>query len=366
MTFMLRPTMSYRAIELDVPAGWLGAIAASFAIVPLILAIPVGHMADRYGEHRVARAGSVLLILCALCFALLGHSVPGLVMGGLLLGAGHLGCVVGQQALVANTTERGRFDAAFGHYTFVASIGQAAGPVLISAAGRGGPIPDTQLIFWWACGLSVLLTLFALPLAASARGSVVDRGASSGLGELIRRPGLMRALLTSCIVLSAVDITLVYLPALGADRGLAAGTVGALLAARGIASMVSRLFLGRLASAVGRRRLLVTSTIAAATALLITPLPVPVWVLAVLLVVAGFGLGVGQPLTMSWLAEAAPPGQRGRAMSLRLMGNRTGQVIIPSAAGLVAAGLGAAGVLWATALGLGWAGVAARRLPSDQ
>lgn len=363
---MLRPTMSYRAIELDVPGGWLGVIASSFAVVPLILAVPIGQIADRYGEHRVARAGSGLFILCAGCFTFLGQSVPGVVLGGVLLGAGHLGCVVGQQALVANTTDRGRFDTAFGHYTFVASIGQAAGPVLISAAGRAGPIPDTQLIFWWACGLSVLLTLCALPLAGSAQDSVVRRGAHDGLGVLIRRPGLIRALLTSCIVLSAVDITLVYLPALGAERGLAAGTVGALLAARGIASMVSRLFVGRLSSLVGRRRLLVTSTVAAAVALMSTPAPVPVWVLGVLLAVAGFGLGVGQPLTMSWLAEAAPPGQRGRAMSLRLMGNRTGQVIIPSAAGVVAAGLGAAGVLWATALGLGWAGVAARRLPLDQ
>src|SRR5690606_36881387 len=79
----------------------------------------------------------------------------------------------------------------------------------------------------------------------------------------------------------------------------------------------------------------------------------------------GFGLGVGQPLNMAWLAEAAPPGLRGRAMSLRMVGNRTGQLLIPTAAGLVAAGLGAAGRLWLTALGLGWAGLAGRRLPAD-
>ena len=44
---------------------------------------------------------------------------------------------------------------------------------------------------------------------------------------LLRLPGLPRALLISCVVLAAVDITLVYLPALGADRGLASGFVGA-------------------------------------------------------------------------------------------------------------------------------------------
>ncbi|MFI0354211.1 hypothetical protein [Actinomadura sp. 9N407] len=85
--------------------------------------------------------------------------------------------------------------------------------------------------------------------------------------------------------------------------------------------------------------------------------------LAALLLAAGAGLGVGQPITMSWLAESAPAGLRGRAMSLRLVGNRTGQIILPSGAGLLAAGLGAGGVLCAAAIGLGCAGLAARHLP---
>jgi hypothetical protein len=91
-------------------------------------------------------------------------------------------------------------------------------------------------------------------------------------------------------------------------------------------------------------------------------LPLPGWVTAVLVVALGLGLGVGQPLTMSWLAETAPAGLRGRAMSLRLTGNRLGQVVIPSAVGAVAAGVGAAGVLGATALALGAVAAAARGL----
>ena len=91
----------------------------------------------------------------------------------------------------------------------------------------------------------------------------------------------------------------------------------------------------------------------------------PTVLLAVLVVLLGLGLGVGQPLTMSWLAEMAPAGLRGRAMSLRLTGNRLGQVLIPSAVGLLAAGVGSAGVLWATAGALALAGAAARRLHVD-
>jgi hypothetical protein len=65
---------------------------------------------------------------------------------------------------------------------------------------------------------------------------------------------------------------------------------------------------------------------------------------------------------MSWLAEVAPPGSRGRAMALRLTGNRLGQVLVPSVVGLVAGGLGVAAILWVTAAGLGWVALAARKL----
>ena len=153
----------------------------------------------------------------------------------------------------------------------------------------------------------------------------------------------------SSVVLAAMDITLVYLPALGAEEGLSVGVVSGLLTARAVATMVSRLFTGSLTAWLGRRaapgRLhrLLGRRHGRRTA------PGAAAVVFVAVLVLGFGLGVCQPATLAWLAEIAPPGLRGRVMSLRLVGNRFGQVVVPSGIGLVAAGLGAAGVLWVTA-----------------
>jgi hypothetical protein len=110
---------------------------------------------------------------------------------------------------------------------------------------------------------------------------------------------------------------------------------------------------------------MIVSVALSAVSMAVLALPLPTLAQAIVVVLLGHGLGVGQPLTMSWLAEAAPAGLRGRAMSLRLTGNRLGQVLIPSAVGLVAAGVGAAGVLAATAAALAAVGVAARRLAVD-
>ena len=107
--------------------------------------------------------------------------------------------------------------------------------------------------------------------------------------------------------------------------------------------MTSRLFLGRLVSLLGRRRLMIVTAILSAASM----------------------AAIGQPLTMAWPANSAPPGLRGRAMSLRLNGNRLGQVVIPSAVGAIAASAGAAGVLWATAVALAAVAGLTRRLAAD-
>ncbi|TYL51745.1 MFS transporter [Nocardioides sp. BGMRC 2183] len=364
ITFVLRPTAIYRAIELDVPAPLLGALGASFALVPLVLAIPSGQAADRFGERSVMIAGSIATLTAALGFLAIGDSVGGLLLGCVLLGTGHLGSVVAQQALVANRTPRNSYDRAFGRYTFAASAGQAVGPALILLFGGGNAIPHTSTIFAWTSGLSVLLLATALALPRTSSPPPSTGAGTGGMATLLRRPGLALALGISCVVLAAVDITLVYLPLLGTELGIASGMVGLLLSLRAAASMISRFYLGRLSARLGRGRLLTTSIVLSAAAMTVLPLGGPLPLLGVLIVLLGLGLGVGQPLTMSWLAEATPPGLRGRAMSLRLTGNRLGQVVVPSLAGAVAAGAGAGGVLWFTAAALAVAAAGSRRIPS--
>nr|WP_269329731.1 MFS transporter [Kineosporia babensis] len=354
-------------MEIDTPAAWLGVLSACFAIAPLILALPSGAVVDRIGEGNTAMIGGVLITASAVVLALTGNSVIALAVGTCLLGVGHLGSVVAQQTLVANSTSQAsKLDSAFGYYTFAASLGQAIGPAALVLFSRGGAVPETQQIFITCSVAGLALLLLAALLRRSEAGAhPADDETATGLGSLLRLPGLAQALLTSSVVLAAVDITLVYLPALGTQRDINASFIGILLTIRGLSSMTTRLFLGRLTGLFGRRNVLVGGTLAAAGALLAMALPVPLWLAGMLMALAGLGLGVGQPITMSWLAASAPPGARGRAMSLRLVGNRAGQVVIPSAAGALAAGAGASGVLGITGAGLLLIAVSARRLPVD-
>ena len=126
-------------------------------------------------------------------------------------------------------------------------------------------------------------------------------------------------------------------------------TVGVLLAVRAGASMVSRFLLGRLIGLFGRERLMIGSLVVAATSVIALPfLPLPAMLAA--MAVAGMTLGVCQPITMAWVAARVSAGALGTAMSLRVLGNRVGQVVIPLAAGSLAAVTGTAGVLAAAGM----------------
>ena len=121
--------------------------------------------------------GSVLLVCSGAVFLIEGLGAVGLVLGSVVLGTGHLFSVVGQQAAVANTAGPGTFDSAFGYYTFAASLGQAAGPAVITLFGGQRAIPDTGLIFAVATGLAVALVACTALLRLPQPGPGRDGGA---------------------------------------------------------------------------------------------------------------------------------------------------------------------------------------------
>ncbi|ROQ60297.1 cyanate permease [Rathayibacter sp. PhB152] len=353
VAFLLRPAAVYQAIQLDVPAWALGALGASFAVVPLLIALPVGGLVDRVGARFVMACGSLLTIAAAGLLLLAGGGLVGLLCGTALLGAGHLGCVVGQQAVVAGGAAGTRLDSRFGYYTFAASLGQAIGPAFIPVFAGSAVRPDPAPLFLVGGALAVLLLAVTTAIARPApRPAAAAPSEGSTLG-LLRIPGLARALLTSATVVAAVDLTVVYLPALGAERGLPAGVVGALLTVRALASMASRLLLGATTSRFGRTRVMIAGIVVSAVCLILTALPAPTALLFVAVALLGLGLGIGQPITMSWLIERTPADRHGRALSLRLAGNRMGLIALPTLLGTIAAAAGAGGVLIGTGVAVG-------------
>lgn len=356
---LVRPMASYRALELDVAPAMLGAVAAGYAVLPLVAALPAGRRSDRRGGVPVARVGLVVEAVAACWLPFVG-SLTGLLAATALLGLGHLLALVGMQAVIAQGHGPGgrvggpgsghdaALDRYYGWFSMTASAGQVLGPVLAGLlAGAGGAGGTTRALVGGAVVSAA--SLLALPLLRLRRPApahaTADPPPTVPVRTILRAPGVTPAMVVSLGVLAATDVLTVYLPALGAERGWSPQQVGTLLALRATGSIASRFLLGRLAAWAGRERLLLASTSAAAAGVVWLALADPLLVAAVAITLAGFALGVGQPLSMAVVAGLSPPGSRATALSVRLLGNRLGQVLIPAAAGAVAAATATTGVL---------------------
>lgn len=353
--YVLRPMMTYRAIELDANSAQIGLIAALYALFPVLLALQFGSWVGKLGEAKFILYGTLAMLITS-AGLILANSLLALAIAAAASGLAHLACMVGGQSMVALRAPASGLDRYFGFYTFSASLGHMLGPIAASiVAGSNGTLPkSTSNAFL----LGVVLTIIALAPVfrwRNERPSAVaqNEGTYKAALGLIKRPGIFAAIYISLAISSAADVLVVFLPLFGTENNFSPYAIGAILAIRAGTTMLSRFFLGRLSERFSTFQLLWWSTIisvvsCAAMAFAHTPIS-----LGAVVFVAGFSLGVGQPLTMSLVSQKTESSERALAVSARLMGNRFGQFIVPSAAGAAAAASGAGAVFIGLAVLLG-------------
>lgn len=346
--YVIRPMMTYRALELDATASTIGFIAAIYALFPVLLALTFGRMVGKVGEGRFVIFGTIFIGVSA-AILLFADSLTILAIGAALSGLAHLACMVGGQTMVALKSPTDKYEEHFGRYTFSASLGQMLGPILATlVAGSTGVIPkSTSAAFALALALSALAMVPVISWRNDAPTVVArkeETGTFRAASILLQKPGMFAAVFMSLAISSTADILVVFLPLYGNENQFSAFSIGVIISIRAATSMASRYFLGRLSARYSTKQLLVTSnaiSVVACAAMAFAPNP---WVLGAIVFVAGFSLGVGQPLTMSLISQLTVPEERALAVSTRLTGNRLGQFVIPAGAGLLAAGSGTGAV----------------------
>lgn len=341
---MARPAVSYRALALGADERAIGVIAGVYALLPLFAAVPLGRRTD-HGRCAPLLPVGVVLISGGCAMSGIANSLWAMAIWSGVMGLGHLCFVIGSQSLVARQSAPHEQDRNFGHFTIGASLGQLVGPIAAGALIGGPDMAGTSalaLIVAGAGGAVALTSLWRIEHRDTAAKSRKDNGKPVPVGRILRARGVPAGIFISLAVLSATDILTAYLPVVGEHRGIAPSVIGLLLSLRAAATIACRLVLTPLLRLLGRSLLLTVTCLLAAVLCAGIALPVPVWALALMLAVLGFCLGVGQPLSMTTVVQAAPDGARSTALALRLTGNRLGQVAAPATAGLVAGVVGVA------------------------
>ncbi len=349
--YVVRPIVSYKALELGADAAMVGIIGATFALAPLIFAIQMGRAVDKGKSGLALLIGSI--ILAATTFGLLFiDSIPLLMIAMPLLGIGHLLCMVGGQTMIANRSESKLYERNFGLFTFYASLGHAFGPLIGGwLADSGDERVNANAAFIFAIGMFLLAAASVLKLASKRENQPVPEKTTAKISarEVLAVPTFKSAIFVASATTAVVDVVLIFMPVLGREVGIGVTEVGILLAIRSVASMAVRVLLGQITKLLGLRNILLWGAAVTLASMIALALTDNFWIISIIMLVSGFAMGIGQPATMAWVSRISSADSRGLAIAVRLTANRFGQVAMPTIAGLIAVG-GVSSVFYMLAL----------------
>ena len=384
-----RPQMSYKLIALGAPPFTIGLVTSAYAIVPVFAAIAMGRLAQRIKRLRLLVLGGGLLIAVGTAMLAVVDGVGTIACASLVFGMGHLVSQIGSQSAVSRYASDSGLDQGFGWITAGLSAGQLVGPLiggwvlgLHADPSEAQRLDDIAIASWIGAGCALISIVFMLLPVVKASSHPQTEGSQTQNADMedapeaaepaaskattrriLGTPGVASHILASMAMLSIMDILTSFLPLVGEQHGVAPVWVGILLAARSLASIVSRSMISVLSARWNRTKLvLVSLVLSSLTVAAVPPIMSVIPAALVLLLVGGFFIGLAQPLTMTMIIKSVPTTWRSPALAVRLTGNRVGQVLIPLVAGAVVAPVGPAGAIWLTcALLLGSAGEKALR-----
>ncbi|MGH2429928.1 MAG: MFS transporter [Candidatus Limnocylindria bacterium] len=255
-TFMLGQWASGVAVPLHVGllGGSLaeaGAIAAVRFGLGAFFQLPFGAIADAWGTRRtlfVAIIGNALVNLVPLAAVSTGSVVP-LYVWAVLSGLTASMFLPAISAYVAVSAPEGSRGSAFGWLTLCTHTGVASGPAIGGIVWQmGGPVPTYLL----SAVLGVVAVIGPSFVARSMRTRVQLSRLPAMIGEVARQRPIVGSWLAALAIGLPWGAVAGLFPLFGISVGLAAGTVGLLLAVQSVANGASRVPLGRL---IDRRRI---------------------------------------------------------------------------------------------------------------
>lgn len=355
--YLSRPMITYRLLETNHSTFMVGIFGALYVLFPMLLAIPLGHWVNQFGESKFVFFGTALVIFCTLGLAN-SHSIVVLAIFDVALGTSIFLCMVGSQSYVSNKSSLSSYEKNFGYYTFSASLGQMLGPALGAiAAGSNGTLPRSTSSGFVAAALLSGLALLPILTWAKQKPTVSMSAKESRTGmsfkTVMANPGMKVAMYTSLSVSASIDVLTIFLPVFGRDKGFTSNQIASVLVIRALASMVSRFLLGKLTLKFGFQKLLLFSIVYSSISCAMAFFSTSSLYLLIVMLIAGFALGVGQPMTMVWVSKTSKEEERSFAISIRLAANRLGQFGMPALSGLVASALGVDSVFWVMAILIG-------------
>jgi MFS family permease len=341
--------ISLLALEFGASQLLIGFIAALYALVPLLLGVYSGRLADTTGMRLPLLLGAILVGIAMLVGAI-GHSLNALFATAVLVGAGFVFFNVSIQNL---TGVHGPAEQRVRNFSILSigySISTFIGPVVagfaIDYAGHA-----TAFIIYACFTLLPVVALAVRPQFARI-APAGSKGEKRSALDLLRMPPVRRTIIMSGLIVAAWDLFGFYVPIYAHTAGLSASTIGVILGAYATAAFLPRFLMPAMLRRWRGDEVLFVAMLIGAAGFVVFPLFSTATPLIAVAAVIGLGLGCGQPLSMMMSYERSPAGRTGEVTGLRLTANNLARVVIPLVAGTIGGAFGTSPVFWANAVNL--------------
>lgn len=344
-----RFTLQLYALKLTGSAYTVGILMSLLAVVPMFMSVHTGRWTDRVGPVRPALIAMCMLLTGVLLPPLAGrfaleYVVPCLYLASVLIGSGFMiGHIAVNNAVGTASTPENRTQV-FSHLALGFSTSSMVGPVIagfcIDHYGHG----RTFLILAASVVGSLLTWTIVRRRMPKAHAHKPPPGAR--LIDLLRIPSLRAVFVVSGLMSMAWDLFTFMVPLHGTGSGFSASTIGVIIGSFGFATFLVRAAIPSIMRRFSEWQTMTGAMVIVACVYFVYPLFHSAPVAMVLAFILGLGLGCSQPMVMTLLHLASPPGRSGESVGVRTTIMNASQTFLPLLFSAMGATLGIVPAFW--------------------
>ena len=342
-------TTTLFALQLGASEATVGLLISLFALLPTFFSVSAGRLIDRAGPRRPL-VWSLVVLAASAALPFLFPRLEILYLSASLLGLSFMVVHIAMNSVFGAHGSPEQRALNFSYLALGFSISNFIGPLV--AGYTIDFVGHARAFAVLAAFPLVALALIWLRKRPLPRPEHVPLPKRAGVLDLLRIRGLRHTFFVSLLLATGWDLYTFIIPLYGARIGLSAASIGVILSTFALATLAVRTAMPWLIRKLKQWTVIFAALAISGTCYLLFPMAQSVPPLLVLSFVLGLGLGSAQPVIMSLLYTASPPGRQGEAVGLRTSLLNGSHTLIPLASGAGSAAVGMAPVFWVLATGL--------------
>jgi len=344
----INPFFTLYVNELGRSNSDIGFLVMVRGLAAIGVSLPAGHLIDKQGVFRVLGMGligitaSFLILLASQYWWALGISQ-------IFYGVSTTILVTGFQVLVSKG-DRDTRNRAIKRYAMWIAAGTMAGPLLggIIVQFSVSTVTGYQNAFlfsavWSSIGFLALLTLNRhrsafqnpeAPIAAPSKQSWSQ--VFTGSRGLLSVKAVQAGLIITFIIMFIQGLYISFVPVYFQQSGYSTQWIALCLSAYGFGGFAARILIPQLSKRLEQMPILLLAGVVSSAGILLMPISAVSPVLGfILMLVTGGAVGLNLPISIMLMVDWVQGRAHGKLMGLRLLVNRTAQMISPMVFGLV-------------------------------